>query len=256
METSELTKTIIKNIDLLEVNYGEYCLNIISRENGEELLKSANQLLSGYLTDKAIDPISGINGIFKWVEGLRNDISVCDLSKKAKDVRVDIHMVFYRFTDKFKAGGYIFDNAIHDPNAADAVFMIISINIACDIMIELKDKGAQKKKIIQKDKTTDIKPSTKKHFNNIDNWKKVWGSILIMFLFQAFYEVGSNNPGDSVEFAHSIGRALGLIGICLIPSVGITLICRIFTGKWLNIIKFGYGVWGLFILWMMGNFNF
>lgn len=256
MEKSELTKTIIKNIDLLEVNYGEYCFNIISRENGEELLKSANQLLSGYLADKAIDPTSGISGTFKWVEGLRNNISVCDLSKKAKDVRVDIHMAFYRFMDKLKASGYILNNAIHDPNVADAVFMIISMNIACDIMIELQDKKAQKKDIIQKHKSPDIKPSSKKYFNNMDNWKKVWGSILIMFLFQAFYEVGSNNPEDSVEYAHSIGRALGLIGICLIPSFGITLICRIFTGKWLNIIKFGYGVWGLFILWMMGNFNF
>lgn len=178
MKASSLTMKIIRHIDLLDVNFGEYCLNIIRRENGEELLESSNKLLTEYMTNNALDPISGTSGIFRWVNGLRCDSSICDLSRNTKDVRVDIHKLFYNFVDKLKSAGYIVDSAKHDPNVADAVFMWVSIDISCDIMIEVN------KRKCQSPSTSNKSSKTKK--NQINNAIKVAIGLLVFVLLCIF----------------------------------------------------------------------
>lgn len=216
---------IIKHIDLMEVNFGEYCLNVIRRENSEDLLRTSNQLLSGYMVNNALDPLSGINGIFTWVKELRNDVSVCGLKRNAKDVRVDIHKRFHNLVDKLKSDGYILDSAKYDSNAADAAFMWISIDISCDILMQYQSKKINKKEAVEKNKTD--KSNNDDDFNFIIKlifWLMITGSL--MTLFNGYNE-------SSFWF---ISFFLTMVNVCGILSI---LIYKRVLGLW---IMFGVSI--------------
>ena len=75
----------------------------------------------------------------------------------------------------------------------------------------------------------------------------VWYFVIVAFVMQLVFELGRGNPKNYEDYGYIFGRTIGLIGFCFIAPLVVSIIVRLFTGKWLSGKKFAYGVLGVFI---------
>ena len=220
---------------LYNLPYNKFIVQLIKSEG--DILNSSIQTVTSFIADCGnLEDIMGISGM---LDKMSKDGKLIDVNANTVEVRKRVH---YIFTEKIKeliGRGILIEEEVSS-KVTEAAFFRISALVYCDTLEGLsqeQDRDQQKKQ----------SSSTKKSASG------AWWIVLVCFIIQNVFQIGRESPTTIVEYGLVCAYSVGVMIPCFVPSLIITILVRLATGKWLSSRKFAYGVIGVFIVSLIGS---
>ncbi|WP_129595270.1 hypothetical protein [Seramator thermalis] len=96
------------------------------------------QRVSGFICEYFPEPISDIEGIFRWIESASKDGVIFNVDNKTEYVRGKTKEIFANLLSRMKQSKYLFNDPVVTNEIEEAVFMCISFEVFFNHMTSIK----------------------------------------------------------------------------------------------------------------------
>ena len=99
-----------------------YFLNFLIKQETEDILTHCNYKIADFVSEYAYDPISGIPGIHRWLDGMSKDVHIYNIEHKTIEVREATHSVFSKKIEAMVKSKHFFECEI-SKELTEAIFL-------------------------------------------------------------------------------------------------------------------------------------